>query len=293
MPASERFVCAPVLAGVAPHDGLHGRVGFQGRGIDRHRFARQQFFLGGQRQHPLEHGRVYFRGQTIADTGQTGVVGRLLRQRNAQKLPQGKAVGASPRDAALRADALVIADQQHAKGNARRNGRPAEMGVIVRLTHLLDRAIKVRLRQQPVEFPVENVSCRFRQACGGHPHFLLFLSMFSPRHRHSLLRHAMATFLFEIHCLPMGGNEALAFRRNLQVHWCAWKTTVLLHTVIGRIKSSHGRAEWGSRGESLLIFAKTPAIGKWLRLCRQRFRFAAVRFQSLFARRAGGRNGCF
>ena len=28
-----------------------------------------------------------------------------------------------------------------------------------------------------------------------------------------------------IHCLPMGGNEALAFRRNLQVMMCEWRTT--------------------------------------------------------------------
>ena len=32
----------------------------------------------------------------------------------------------------------------------------------------------------------------------------------------------------EAHCLSMGGNEALAFRRSLQVHYCGWKTIELL-----------------------------------------------------------------
>src|SRR5208283_4432487 len=33
----------------------------------------------------------------------------------------------------------------------------------------------------------------------------------------------------DFHCLSMGGNEALAFRRNLQVYYCGWKTIELLH----------------------------------------------------------------
>ena len=186
-------ILVPVLACVTPHDRLHGRVGLQGRGIDRHRFAWQHLLLGGQRQHPLEHGRVRLQRQTITDAGQARMVGRVLHERDAEKLTQRKAVGTAPRDAALRADALVIADQQHAKVNSRRNGWPAEMSVIVRLAHFLDRAIEVRLRQQPAEFPVEYVSYRFRRTRGRHPHFLLFLSMFSRRHRHRLLRHAVAT----------------------------------------------------------------------------------------------------
>ncbi|HSW46443.1 MAG TPA: hypothetical protein VLM89_12820, partial [Phycisphaerae bacterium] len=31
--------------------------------------------------------------------------------------------------------------------------------------------------------------------------------------------------LVPLHCLSMGGNEALAFRRNLQVHFSEWRTT--------------------------------------------------------------------
>ena len=36
----------------------------------------------------------------------------------------------------------------------------------------------------------------------------------------------------DVHCLSMGGNEALAFRRSLQVHYCGWKTIELLHILV-------------------------------------------------------------
>ena len=61
------------------------------------------------------------------------MVGRVFGQRDAEELPQRKAVAATPGDAPLRADAFEVADQQHAKIDARRNRRPAEMVVVIRL----------------------------------------------------------------------------------------------------------------------------------------------------------------
>jgi hypothetical protein len=141
----------------------------------------------------LKHHLVYFQRHAIADAGQAGMVGRLLGRRNAQELPQGKAVGAAPGDASLRADAFIVADQQHAKVNSRRDGPPAQAAMVVRRAHMFDRAVEIGVLQQPVELLVEDMSHRPRQIRGGHPQLLLFFPTFSQRHRRRLLCHAMAT----------------------------------------------------------------------------------------------------
>jgi len=90
--------------------------------------------------------------------------------------------------APLRADAFEIADQQHAKVDARRNRRAADVVMVIRPADLLDRAVEVGFSQQPIELAIKHVPFRLRQAGGGHPHLLLFVASLSQRHRRCLLR---------------------------------------------------------------------------------------------------------
>ena len=90
---------------------------------------RQQPLLRRQLQHQLEDGRMNLQRQAVADLRQAGMVGRGFGERDAEELPQRKAVAATPGDAPLRADALEVADQQHPKIDARRNSRTADVVV--------------------------------------------------------------------------------------------------------------------------------------------------------------------
>ena len=74
-----------------------------------HRLAFEQSLLGRQLQHQLEDGRMNLQRQAVANLRQAGMIGRVLGQRGAEKLPQRKAVAATPGNAPLRADALKIA----------------------------------------------------------------------------------------------------------------------------------------------------------------------------------------
>ncbi len=56
-PRRYAFQSSPLFA---PHDALHGRVGFEHGRIDGHRLAGQQFLFGGQLEHEHEHRLVHF-----------------------------------------------------------------------------------------------------------------------------------------------------------------------------------------------------------------------------------------
>jgi len=56
----------------------HGRVGFQHRRIDRHRFAGQQFVLNRQIEHKHEHRLMHLQRQSLVNRDKAGMIGRLF-----------------------------------------------------------------------------------------------------------------------------------------------------------------------------------------------------------------------
>ena len=94
-------VLLPVLARVASHDALHGRVGLERRGVDAHRLAFQQALGVGHLQHEAEHLLMNRKRQSVADPRQARMVGRVLGERDPQKLTQAEAIGTPPSDAPL------------------------------------------------------------------------------------------------------------------------------------------------------------------------------------------------
>ena len=88
------FVTLPVIP---PHDALHGRVGFQRRGVDRHRLPAEQSFLRQNLQHPPEHRLVRLQPIQPSRPRNRGVVRRRLVQRIAQELPQRQGIRTSAR----------------------------------------------------------------------------------------------------------------------------------------------------------------------------------------------------
>jgi hypothetical protein len=109
-----------------------------------------------------------------------------------QCYPQRKTVATSPGDPTRRPDALKTSHQQHAETGAWWDRGPAQVAVVIRTALLLDPTIQPRLRENLIEFSIEDMPFGFRQVGGGHPHLLLFASSLSQRHRHCLLRLTMA-----------------------------------------------------------------------------------------------------
>src|SRR5882672_11334917 len=120
--------------------------------------------------------------QPLMHTAQTRMFGRAFVDGNAEELRQRTAVAATPGDAALRADALEVAHEDHAKVDARRNRWPTELGGVIRLAAFFDPAIKVGFGQHLVQFLIERMPRRFRQLGGGDPKPLLFTFAFTQRH---------------------------------------------------------------------------------------------------------------
>ena len=174
----------PVLARVAPHDALHGRVGFQ-RGRSTPTVLPEEPLLGGDAQHELKHLVEHFFRQAATGIRERLGVGRGLVQRNAQELPQAQAVGAPPGDAPLAVDALEVTDQQHAKVHARRNRWLAALLflLVVLLATPFDPVIEVGFGQQGVELLIKRMTRRLRQAVGHDEQRLLPLLSLTHRHR--------------------------------------------------------------------------------------------------------------
>ncbi len=177
-------ILLPVLTAVAPHDALHGGVGFQRRAVDGHDLAGQQLLAGGNPQHELEDFLEYLLRKPIAGVGQGGVVGRRFVQRHAQEVPQAQAVGASPGDAALAVDVLEVTDQEHTKVDARRDRRLAALllrGVILLATPL-DPIVELGFGQKLVELSIERMARRLGQTLHRNEESLLPLPPLAHRH---------------------------------------------------------------------------------------------------------------
>jgi hypothetical protein len=180
-----RHELLPVLARVAAHDALHGRVGFQERAVDADGLAGQQLLFGGDPEHKLKHLVEHFFRQTAAGVAQGFGVGRRLTQRNPQELPQAETVGAPPGDAALTIDPFEVAHQQHAEVDPWRNRRLPALFLlcVVPLATPLDPMIEVGFGQQRVEPLIKRMTSRLRQTVGHHEQRFLPLSSLTHRHR--------------------------------------------------------------------------------------------------------------
>jgi len=118
-------VLLPIFSVVLAHDAFHGRVGFQGGGVQRHRLAPQQSLLPEQTQHEHEKLIKDQLRQPSADDGHRLMHRRVLGDRDAQKGLQDQTVGTMPSDPALGIQTLEVADQEHAEINPGRNARIA------------------------------------------------------------------------------------------------------------------------------------------------------------------------
>jgi hypothetical protein len=88
-----------------------------------------------------------FKRQALADTAQRGVIGHGFGGCKAEEFAQRQGIAAAPADAALRVDALKIADQKHAEIAARRDRFAAELFGVERSTQVFDVAVKAALAQ--------------------------------------------------------------------------------------------------------------------------------------------------
>ena len=172
---------------VAPHDRLHRGVGFECRRVDADRLALQQLLLEGDFQHEGEHLLDQLLRHPLADHGQTRVFGRRLRRLQAEEGPQRQAVAAAPRDAALRVEALEVADEQHAEEHARRD-RGAAAVAVERLAQPLHVGVELGLGEQLVQSRIEGVAGRARQRARWHHQLLLELITTSTEGHATLLR---------------------------------------------------------------------------------------------------------
>ena len=149
-----RDVFLPVLARVATHDALHGRVGFQRRAVDAHRLAREQLLLGGDPQHELKHLVEHFLRQALAGVVSvewSGVASCSGMPRNCRRARLSAHRQAMPR---WTVDALEVADQQHAKVHARRDRRLAALFflLVILLAATFDPAIESASANSAIEF---------------------------------------------------------------------------------------------------------------------------------------------
>jgi hypothetical protein len=107
------------LAAVSPDDAAQRCVGFKRRGVDADRLAFDQAGRTQALQHPGEDGAMGFEIDQPTRARNRRVVWRRVFQTDGQKVAQCERGCRAPRDAALRIDALEVADQQQAKIDSR------------------------------------------------------------------------------------------------------------------------------------------------------------------------------
>ena len=82
------------------------------------------------------------------------MIGRVGRQRNAQKTPQRQTVGTAPRNSTLRLNAFEVSHEQHAKIDAWWNARTALSLGVVLLAQTLHPRIEARTVQVGPALPL-------------------------------------------------------------------------------------------------------------------------------------------
>jgi hypothetical protein len=116
------------------------------------------------------------------------VIRRRLNQRDAEEVAQRQRIRRTPRDAALRVDALEVANQQQADIDPRRQPRSAHLLGVERRTLRFREVVKSTLTQQLIQSRVERVTRGCREVRHRHPHGRLSVALaFAHRHAQSLV----------------------------------------------------------------------------------------------------------
>ena len=119
-----------------------------------------------------------FKRQAPADTAQGGMIGHGFSGRKAEEFPQRQGVAAAPADAALRVDALEVADQKHAEMTTRRDGSAANVVGAKRGAQGFKKAVKATLTQNFLQLFVKNMTLALWYLIIRQPHTaLLFLAL--------------------------------------------------------------------------------------------------------------------
>jgi hypothetical protein len=111
------------------------------------------------------------------------MIGRRLRQHQAEKLAQRERIGGPPRNRTLSIQALEIADQQQPKVAPRRQPRPAVVRV-ESLAQAFDIPVEIVLVEDLIQSRVERMGSTAWQVLGHHPHRRLLRVPPSFAHRH-------------------------------------------------------------------------------------------------------------
>src|SRR5216684_7835925 len=114
------------------------------------------------------------------------MVRRFLIQSDGQKLPQRERIGQTPRDATLAVEPFEETDHHEAEVQARRQGRPPQLGVIEAGATLLAEAVKTSLVENLVQAAIERMARSHRQLAV-IPQPFLPLPLLPSAHCHKLI----------------------------------------------------------------------------------------------------------
>ena len=177
------------LAAVAPDDAAQCRVGFERGGIDADRLPFNQAGRAQALQHPCEHSAMCFQIDQSTRARNRRMVWRRAVQSDAEEVAQCERVRRPPRDAALRIDALEVANQQQPEIDARRQARPAHRDGVERGALGFGEVVEPMLAQQLIQSHVERVTHRRRKIRRGDPHgWLSGAFPFAHCHAHRVVR---------------------------------------------------------------------------------------------------------
>ena len=113
------------------------------------------------------------------------VLGRRLLEAQSQEPAERQRIGGPPRNAALRVDALEIADQQQAEVGTRRQAGPAHLRRIERRALRFHEVVEPVLVEDLIQALIERVATGLRQLIGRDPQRRCPRSILAPSHGHA------------------------------------------------------------------------------------------------------------
>ncbi len=138
---------------------------------------------------------MHLKRQTLADAAQGGVVRHRFGGAELEEFPQGKGIAAAPADAALRVDALEVANQKHAEIAARRDGSAANIIGVKGCAQGLKKAVKATLTQNFLQLFIKNMALALRYLIIRQPHTALLLLAPAKTHGVLLRENAIMAYL--------------------------------------------------------------------------------------------------
>src|SRR4051794_795341 len=182
------------LTVLAPHDILHGRVGFERSGIDGNRPAADQSFSGQNPDHPPEDGLVCLYPVQPPGAGKGRMVRRRFVEGVTQKAAQRQRISRAPGNATLRVKAFEVADEECPKIHARDKARPAIRALLVKLAaQRFHPGIELMLTQDLIQPVVKRIPGSLDYGARCDPNIVLPLAPLPRSHRHA--EKTLTTFL--------------------------------------------------------------------------------------------------